>query len=199
MSKNIVIYTIFKSRQNGPGELRAGEGARGAKDTVMSWTTREDAANAMFTQAKNLERDGYIRVLRTETPDPEGVFHAAVDFEQHGIAHNWNQGEVIRACRDCPDVPVIVANTFRQTFELKPYFDIAKMFNRGIFVFTLRTEHDNIHGVPDKKVEQMRLGMQPFRWEEWGPYPFPYYCDIMTDDEAAKIAQMVHIKYFQRH
>lgn len=115
------------------------------------------------------------------------------------VAHAWNQGEVIRACRDCPNVPVIVANTFRQNFELKPYFDIALTFKRPLYIFTLYTEHDNVHGVPDEKVEQMRLGMHPFRWEEWGPYPFQYSTDIYTDEDAAMVAQAAHIKYFQRH
>ena len=41
----------------------------------------------MFTQAKNLERDGYIRVLARQTPDPEKIFHASIDFEQHGIVY----------------------------------------------------------------------------------------------------------------
>lgn len=118
-----------------------------------------------------------------------------------GIAHSWNQGEVIRACRDCPDVPVIVANTFRQKFELKPYFDIAQAFGRKVFVFTLYTVHDNVHGVPDEKVEHMRLGMHKFNIDTWliEGYPIAYAIDIMTDEEATKLAQMTHIKYFQRH
>ena len=103
MSKNIVIYTIFKSRQNGPGERDAGGWNPGAKDTVLSWTTREDAANAMFTQAKNLERDGHIRVLKRETPDPEKIFHAAIDFEQHGIVYRrWIVQEFLNVPNDCP-------------------------------------------------------------------------------------------------
>lgn len=103
MSKNIVIYTIFKSRQYVRADGDADGWYPGAKDTVLSWTTREDAANAMFTQAKNLERDGYIRVLRTETPDPKGVFHAAVDFEQHGIVYRrWVVQEFLNVPDDCP-------------------------------------------------------------------------------------------------
>ena len=116
-----------------------------------------------------------------------------------GIAHSWNQGEVIRACRDCPTVPVIVANTFRQKRELKPYFEIAKMFNRKIFVFTLYTEHENVHGVPDEKVKQMRLGLQPFYLEDFpSEYPIAYSANVRTDDEAAKLTTLAHFKYFQR-
>lgn len=116
-----------------------------------------------------------------------------------GIAHSWNQGEVIRACRDCPDMPVIVANTFRQRFELKPYFEIAQMFGRKIFVFTLYTEHDNVHGVPDEKVKQMRLGMHKFNIDTWliEGYPLAYSKDIMSDEEAAKVAQLIRLKSFE--
>lgn len=115
------------------------------------------------------------------------------------IAHAWNQGEVIRACRDCPDVPVIVANTFRQKFELKPYFDIAQVFGRKIYVFTLHTEHPNVHGVPDEKVEQMRLGMHPFHMDTWliEGYPVVYAKDVYSDEEAANLAQIAHVKFFQ--
>ena len=96
MSNNILIYTIFKSRQNGPGELDPDGWTPGVKDTVLSWRTREDAANAMFTQAKNLERDGHIRVLERVTPDPEKIFHASITFEQHGIIYQrWIVGEFL--------------------------------------------------------------------------------------------------------
>lgn len=100
MSKNILIYTIYKSRQNGPGERDAGGWNPGAKDTVLSWTTREDAANAMFIQAKNLERDGHIRVLAREVPDPEKIFHASITFEQHGITY---QRWVVQEFLNVPD------------------------------------------------------------------------------------------------
>lgn len=155
------------------------------------------------TFAKNLRGTENAFIFETDNFFVDSIDKRTYHFNPKllGIAHNWNQGEVIRACRDCPDVPVIVANTFCQTFELKPYFDIAKMFNRGISIFTLRTEHDNIHGVPDKKVEQMRLGMHKFNIDAWliEGYPIAYAIDVMTDDQAANIAQMVHIKYFQRH
>ena len=150
------------------------------------------------TFAKNLRGNSNAFIFETDNFFVDSVNHHDYHFDPSllGIAHSWNQGEVIRACRDCPKVPIIVANTFRQKFELKPYFDIAQTFKRGIFVFTLRTEHDNVHNVPEEKVKQMRLGMQPFRWEDWGPYPFQYSRDIVTDDEAAKFAKMAHDKYF---
>lgn len=116
-----------------------------------------------------------------------------------GIAHSWNQGEVIRACRDCPTVPVIVANTFCQNWEIKPYLEIAKTFNRPIFVFTLHTEHDNVHEVPAETVKRHHNGLQRFNMQEFLDRGFPvtYHLDIYTDEEAAKMAQMAHAKLFQ--
>lgn len=117
-----------------------------------------------------------------------------------GIAHNWNQGETIRACRDCPEVPVIVANTFCQNWEIKPYLEIAKAFNRSIFVFTLHTEHNNVHNVPDEIVKRHRTGLQRFNMPEFRSQDFPiaYHLDIYTDEEAANIAQMAHAKIFEK-
>lgn len=146
--------------------------------------------------------DRCTAIFETDNFFVDSINHHDYHFNPNllGIAHRWNQGEVIRACRDYPTVPVIVANTFCQRFELKSYFEIAQMFGRKIFVFTLYTEHDNVHGVPDEKVEQMRLGMQKFFIDEWivKGYPIAYSRDIMSDEEAAKIAQMVHLKFIEK-
>ena len=125
-------------------------------------------------------------------------YHFDSDFL--GIAHWWNQGEVIRCCRDCPEVPVIVANTFSQNWELKPYLEIAKAFKRPVYVFTLRTEHDNVHNVPEKTVQKHRLGMQDFTMDKFvrDGFPVVYHLKIMTDEEAAKIAQMVHFNFIEQ-
>lgn len=154
------------------------------------------------TFANNLRGTENAFIFETDNFFVDSIDKRTYHFNSNllGIAHFWNQGEVIRACRDCPDVPVIVANTFRQKFELKPYFEIAQIFGRKIYVFTLYTEHGNVHGVSDEKVKQMRLGMHKFNIDTWliEGYPIAYAIDIMTDEEAAKIAQTAHIKYFQR-
>lgn len=153
------------------------------------------------TFAKNLRGDSNAFIFETDNFFVDSINRHDYHFDAKllGIAHSWNQGEVIRACRDCPDIPVIVANTFRQKFELKPYFEIAKMFNRKIFVFTLYTEHENIHGVPEEKVKQMRLGLQPFKMEEWiNDYPVVYSLNVCMDKEMDDIAQISHFKFFQK-
>ncbi len=141
-------------------------------------------------------------IFETDNFFVDSINHRDYHFNTQllSIAHAWNQGEVIRCCRDCPDVPVIVANTFCQKFELKPYFEIAQMFGRKVFVFTLYTEHDNVHGVPDETVSRLRLGMQKFFIDKWlvEGYPIAYSKDIMSDEEAANIAQMTHIKFIEK-
>ena len=127
------------------------------------------------------------------------------DPKRLGLAHNWNQGEVFRACRDCPDVPVIVANTFANTDELYPYLEIARAFGREVFIFRLLTEHDNVHNVPEETVAKKRGTISRLtaaqvltRCKNLG-YPVVYCVDIRDDGDARFTAQCAHIKYFQRH
>lgn len=118
------------------------------------------------------------------------------DKDLLGIAHSWNQGEVVRACRDCPEVPVIVANTFCGNWELKPYLKIAKMFDRPVYVFSLKTQHDNVHGVPDEIVQRHRLGLQDVDLEKLNADGFNviYHKVITTDLEADRFAELMKEK-----
>ena len=121
-----------------------------------------------------------------------------------GIAHNWNQGEVIRACRDCPTVPVIVANTFANPDELWPYCEIARRFGRKVFLFRLLTEHENLHDVPDETVAKKRKIVRSLtaaqvltRAQNLG-YPMVYAIDIRDDGDATHTASVANFKFFQK-
>lgn len=112
------------------------------------------------------------------------------------IAHSWNQGNVIRACRDYPEVPIIVANTMCQTWEVEQYLKIARDAGRLIYVFTLRTDHPNVHGVPYDKVVKMATGLQDFRMSEFSQkYPIIYVRQFLCDDMMDVIAQRFGDKY----
>lgn len=154
------------------------------------------------TFAKNLRGDSNAFIFETDNFFVDMVNHHDYHFNPSllGIAHSWNQGEVIRACRDCPKVPIIVANTFCQNWEIEPYLKIAKTFKRRVFVLTLRTEHGNVHQVPDEKVAKMRLGLQNFDMDGFVKkgYPVAYHTNVWTDEEAAKSAQMAHFKLFEK-
>ena len=105
-------------------------------------------------------------------------------------AHAWNQGEVIRSCRDWPDLPVIVANTMCQNWEIEAYLKIAGEFNRPVWIFTLLTKHDNVHGVPKDKVELMRLGVQRVSEKLISEYNIVSAQTIVADPDAKRIAAL---------
>ena len=73
-----------------------------------------------------------------------------------GAAHNWNQAEVYRFCRDFDNAPCIVANSFTTLDELKPYREIAAEFGRPVCTITIKTVHQNVHGVPDYALQRMK-------------------------------------------
>ena len=154
------------------------------------------------TMAERIRGCGSCFIFETDNFFVDSINRHDYHFDSKllGIAHWWNQGEVIRACRDCPTVPVIVANTFVHNWEIKPYLDIAKMFKRRVFVLTLRTKHDNVHNVPEKTVSQHRLGLQEFDMDGFVKkgYPVAYHATIRTDAEAAGIAQTIHFKYVEK-
>jgi len=165
---------IFVRGASGAGKSTFAEEIRGPED---------DAINCLIFETDNFFKDA------VNNHD----YHFNANLLK--FAHNWNQGEVIRFARDCPTVPIVVANTFCQMWELKPYFEIAKMFNRSIFVFTLRTEHDNVHNVPDETVKKHRLGLQHFEMADWvNDYPVIFHREILTDVESKYFSEKLHEK-----
>jgi predicted kinase len=52
---------------------------------------------------------------------------------------------------------IIVDNTFTLSWEMEPYFKIAKENNYTLFVVTLENHHDgkNIHNVSDEQLQKM--------------------------------------------
>jgi predicted kinase len=53
---------------------------------------------------------------------------------------------------------IVVANTFTQEWEMKPYFDMAERYNYRIHTVVVENRHgsSNVHGVPDNKLTQMK-------------------------------------------
>lgn len=154
------------------------------------------------TMAERIRGCGGALIFETDNFFVDSVNRHDYHFDASllGTAHWWNQGEVIRACRDYPTVPVIVANTFTHNWEIKPYLEIAKAFKRRVFVLTLRTEHDNVHNVPDETVKKHRLGLQEFDMDGFVKkgYPVAYHATIRTDAEAAGFAQNIHFRFVEK-
>ena len=154
------------------------------------------------TMAERIRGCGGALIFETDNFFVDSVNRHDYHFDASllGIAHNWNQGEVIRACRDYPTVPVIVANTFCRLREYEPYLEIAKVFKRKVYIITLYTEHDNIHNVPAEVVERRRAKLEDFdvSWLVNKGYPVAYHYRVYTDKEAADIAQNIHFKYVEK-
>ena len=75
-------------------------------------------------------------------------------------AHAWCYGVAARALKD--GKPVIVSNTFTQFREMEKYFELADIIDGlKIQVIEMTTQYQNVHGVPEDKVQRMKD-----RWEE---------------------------------
>lgn len=154
------------------------------------------------TMAERIRGCGGALIFETDNFFVDSVNRHDYHFDSAflGIAHSWNQGEVIRACRDYPTVPVIVANTFTHNWEIEPYLKIAKAFKRRVYVITLRTEHDNVHKVPDGTVQKHRRELEEFAMEKFvrEGYPVAYHYTITKDDEMPGFAQNIHFRFVEK-
>jgi predicted kinase len=86
---------------------------------------------------------------------------AAYEFDPSKLrsAHSWCQQQVeleLKAGRD-----VIVSNTFTTRKEVKPYVALANEYNAYIQLIECKGQFQNVHGVPEEKVAQVKA-----RWQE---------------------------------
>lgn len=53
---------------------------------------------------------------------------------------------------------IVVANTFTQEWEMKPYYEMAERYNYRVHSIIVENRHGsvNIHDVPDEKLHQMK-------------------------------------------
>ena len=58
-------------------------------------------------------------------------------------------------------IPVVVANTFTRVWEIQPYLSLVP----DALVVRFSGEFQNVHGVPEEKVQQMRERMEDVRGE----------------------------------
>lgn len=78
-------------------------------------------------------------------------------------AHSWCLTETVKALAMGKNV--VVANTFSQIWEMKPYIDAAGIFGAPLTVIHMTEEHGSIHEVPDFAIEKMRERWEPFTGE----------------------------------
>jgi predicted kinase len=69
-------------------------------------------------------------------------------------AHKWCQDKTREGLT--ANATVIVSNTFTTKKELKPYFDMAKEFGIVPVVYLAQNQFNNVHNVPEDKLQAMR-------------------------------------------
>ena len=72
-------------------------------------------------------------------------------------AHNYCQFRCSERMRQQKS-KIVVANTFTQEWEMKPYFDMAERYNYRVHTVVVENRHggNNIHNVPDDKLAAMQ-------------------------------------------
>jgi predicted kinase len=97
------------------------------------------------------------------------VFEADHYFYDNDGNYNFIPSEIKEAHKECQQfvgyamesgIPKIaVSNTFTQEWEMEPYFELAKTYGYKTFSIVVENRHGNesIHGVPEDKLEQMKI------------------------------------------
>ena len=104
-----------------------------------------------FTRSEHFEADMYF--MRN------GVYD--FDVQLLGPAHRWCLEMTRRTLQDfivneVEDSCVIVSNTFTRLREMDDYFDIARELNIIPSVVLAQGNFQNVHGVPEDKLQIMR-------------------------------------------
>ena len=73
-------------------------------------------------------------------------------------AHTWCQNKTKDALLNGKSV--IVANCFVRKWEMKFYLDLAQELGIKVVVEVMEGKYDNVHGVPQDKIEQMRKNFE---------------------------------------
>ena len=81
------------------------------------------------------------------------------------MAHEDCQRRVEKKMKEDDWTLLKVANTFTQNWEMKPYFELAVKYNYVVHVITCEGSYENVHGVPEEKIQQMRERWEPLRLE----------------------------------
>jgi predicted kinase len=110
--------------------------------------------------------------------DVDFIFEADDYFWLDGIngtfIYNYDTDLISDAHRHClwktmvalqKGYSVAVANTFTQLWEMKSYINFAKENDILVVVYRMTKEYQNVHGVPDDKIRQMKARFQDYDGE----------------------------------
>ena len=76
-------------------------------------------------------------------------------------AHNYCQFRCSERMRQ-EKSRIVVANTFTQEWEMEEYFKMAERYNYRVHTIVVENRHgnQNVHGVPEDKLQQMKERFQ---------------------------------------
>jgi predicted kinase len=76
-------------------------------------------------------------------------------------AHEWCRTITETAMLNS-DEKIVVSNTFTQEWEMEDYFKLAEKYGYKVVSLIVENRHggQNVHGVPEEKLEQMRNRFQ---------------------------------------
>lgn len=80
-------------------------------------------------------------------------------------AHEWCYSQVRTAFKRGTRGTVTVSNTFTRLWEMQKYIDLAKEFGAELVVYRCVGRYQNIHGVPEEKVNEMLTRFQDYEGE----------------------------------
>lgn len=107
-------------------------------------------------------------ILQLRISDEPEVLSADDFFINNDGEYNFDSNRLKEAHQYCQfrcsermrqqKAKIVVANTFTQEWEMKPYFEMAQRYNYRIHSVIVENRHEseNIHGVPKEKIKQMQ-------------------------------------------
>lgn len=127
------------------GDLILLRGLPGSGKTTLAKVILQLPSN---TEPEVLSADDFF-----ENKDGEYIFDASKLKE----AHNYCQFRCSERMRQ-QKAKIVVANTFTQEWEMDEYFKMAERYNYRVHTVIVENRHgnQNIHGVPEDKLQQMK-------------------------------------------
>jgi predicted kinase len=107
-------------------------------------------------------------ILQLRSTDEPEVLSADDFFEDKEDDYNFDPTKLKEAHNYCQfrcsermrqqKARIVVANTFTQEWEMDEYFKMAERYNYRVHTVIVENRHgnENIHGVPEDKLQQMK-------------------------------------------
>lgn len=107
-------------------------------------------------------------ILQQPNNNPQEILSADDFFEGENGEYNFDSTKLKEAHNYCQfrcsermrqqKVRIVVANTFTQEWEMDEYFKMAERYNYRVHTVIVENRHgnENVHGVPEGKVQQMK-------------------------------------------